>query len=186
MLIGTTAHADEIPIAGIEAFHQGDSLDGDGSVLKAIDGSGLDMIDADDPSTWTIASTAWADDWQGFSSDNTGDNTWVVIDFGTPAAVLSTMYLWNVQEGNALDRGVKEFEVFHATNLALLPPVTGGTVTPYSFTSGGWTSIGDAELEMGTQFGDTGQAYNLSDAAGARYIGLKLKSNHGGEPNRVC
>ena len=180
MLIGTTAHADEIPIAGIEAFHQGDSLDGDGSVLKAIDGSGLDMIDADDPSTWTIASTAWADDWQGFSSDNTGDNTWVVIDFGTPAAVLSTMYLWNVQEGNALDRGVKDFEVFHATSPTLLPPVTGGTVTPYSFTSGGWTAIGDAELKMGTQIGDAGQAYDLSDAAGARYIGLKLTSNHGG------
>jgi hypothetical protein len=90
------------------------------------------------------------------------------------------MYLWNVQEGNALDRGVKDFEVFHATSPTLLPPVTGGTVTPYSFTSGGWTAIGDAELKMGTQIGDAGQAYDLSDAAGARYIGLKLTSNHGG------
>jgi hypothetical protein len=109
-----------------------------------------------------------------------GDNTWVVIDLGAPAAGLSTMYLWNVQEGNALDRGVKDFEVFHATSPTLLPPVTGGTVTPYSFTSGGWTAIGDAELKMGTQIGDAGQAYDLSDAAGARYIGLKLTSNHGG------
>ena len=111
---------------------------------------------------------------------DTGDNTWVVIDLGAPAAGLSTMYLWNVQEGNALDRGVKDFEVFHATSPTLLPPVTGGTVTPYSFTSGGWTAIGDAELKMGTQIGDAGQAYDLSDAAGARYIGLKLTSNHGG------
>ncbi|MDB4511424.1 hypothetical protein N9081_05750, partial [Akkermansiaceae bacterium] len=55
---------------------------------------------------------------------------------------------------------------------------------PYSFTSGGWTAIGDAELKMGTQIGDAGQAYDLSDAAGARYIGLKLTSNHGGgEPD---
>ncbi|MDA7789850.1 hypothetical protein N8967_03900, partial [Akkermansiaceae bacterium] len=142
LALSATSGAGEIPITGIEAFHQGDSLDGDGSFLKAIDGSGMDMIDPDDPSTWTVASTAWADDWQGFSADNTGDNTWVVMDLGAPVAGLSTMYLWNVQEGNALDRGVKDFEVFYATNPALSPPVTGGTVTPYSFTSGGWTSIG--------------------------------------------
>ena len=180
LALSAISGAGEIPITGIEAFHQGDSLDGDGSFLKAIDGSGMDMIDPDDPSTWTVASTAWADDWQGFSADNTGDNTWVVMDLGAPVAGLSTMYLWNVQEGNALDRGVKDFEVFYATNPALSPPVTGGTVTPYSFTSGGWTSIGDAELEMGIQNGDAGQAYDISDAAGARYIGLKLTSNHGG------
>jgi hypothetical protein len=180
LALSATAGAGEIPIAGIEAFHQGDSLDGNGSVLKAIDGSGMDMIDVDDPSTWTVASTAWADDWQGFSSDNSGDNTWVVINLGAPAASLSTMYLWNIQETNALDRGVKNFEVFHATSPTALPPITSGTVTPYSFTSGGWTSIGESELKMGVQVGDAGQAYDLSDAAGARYIGLKLKSNYGG------
>ena len=178
--LGATAGAGEIPIAGIEAFHQGDSLDGDGSILKAIDGSGMDKIDLDDPSTWTIASTAWADDWQGFSADNSGDNTWAVIDLGAPAASLSTMYLWNVQETNALDRGMKDFEIFHATSPTVLPPVTSGTVAPYSFTSGGWTSIGGSELKVGVQVGDAGQAYDLSDAAGARYIGLHLKSNYGG------
>ena len=178
--LSATANAGEIPISGIEAFHQGDSLDGNGSVLKAIDGSGMDKLDFDDPSTWTVASTAWADDWQGFSSDNSGDNTWAVIDLGAPVASLSTMYLWNVEETNALDRGVKDFEVFHATSPTLLPPTTSGTVTPYGFTSGGWTAIGGSELKMGIQIGDAGQAYDLSDAAGARYIGLKLTSNHGG------
>ena len=33
---------------------------------------------------------------------------------------------------------------------------------------------------MGTQNGDAGQAYDISDATGARYIGLKLTSNYGG------
>ena len=178
--LSATANAGEIPISGIEAFHQGDSLDGNGSVLKAIDGSGMDKLDFDDPSTWTVASTAWADDWQGFSSDNSGDNTWAVIDLGAPVASLSTMYLWNVEETNALDRGVKDFEVFHATSPTLLPPTTSGTVTPYGFASGGWTAIGGSELKMGIQIGDAGQAYDLSDAAGARYIGLKLTSNYGG------
>ena len=180
LALSAAANAGEIPISGIEGFHQGDSLDGNGSVLKAIDGSGMDKVDFDDPSTLTVASTAWADDWQGFSSDNSGDNTWAVIDLGAPAASLSTMYLWNVQEGNALDRGVKEFEVFHATNPTLPAPTTSGAVTPYSFTSGGWTAIGGSELKMGIQVGDAGQAYDLSDAAGARYIGLKFTSNHGG------
>ena len=178
--LSATANAGEIPISGIEAFHQGDSLDGNGSVLKTIDGSGMDKLDFDDPSTWTVASTAWADDWQGFSSDNSGDNTWAVIDLGAPVASLSTMYLWNVEETNALDRGVKDFEVFHATSPTLLPPTTSGTVTPYGFASGGWTAIGGSELKMGIQIGDAGQAYDLSDAAGARYIGLKLTSNYGG------
>lgn len=37
-------------------------------------------------------------------------------------------------------------------------------------------------LFSGSGVGDTGQSYDLSDAAGARYIGLKLLSNHGGNP----
>ena len=62
LALSATTKAGEIPISGIESFHQGDSLDGNGSVLKAIDGSGMDKVDFDDPSTWTVASTAWADD----------------------------------------------------------------------------------------------------------------------------
>ncbi len=176
-----TAGAAEIPIAGIEAFHQGDSLDGDGSVLSAINGTGMDKSDADNPTTWTVGNTAWANDWQGFTVPTFGENnTWAVLDLGGPVADLKTMYLWNVEETNALDRGTREFEVFYATDPTIAPPDTGGVVTPYDFASGGWTALGGSELAMGIQIGDPGQAYDVSDAAGARYIGLKLLSNHGG------
>ena len=48
--IGTSSAAVVVP-AGITAFHQGDSLNGNGSILKAADGSGMAKGDADDPST---------------------------------------------------------------------------------------------------------------------------------------
>ena len=174
-----TLDAAEIPIAGIEAFHQGDTLDGSGSPLRTIDGSGMTKGDADDPSTWTVSNTAWANDWQGFSADNTGGNTWAVLDLGDPAADLKTMYLWNVQETNALDRGTFQFKVFHATAPAVAPPSTSANVTPYDFASGGWMALGSSVLSRGIQIGDPGQAYDVSGAAGARYIGLQLLSNHG-------
>jgi len=187
LAIAYSCHAAVIPIFGIEAFHQGDSLDANGSVLRAIDRSGMSIPDSNDPSTWTVSSNAWADDWQGFASPTAGtNNTWAVIDLGAPAASIETMYLWNVQEGITAPgngqwaRGTNEFEVFYATAPTIAPPATSGATTPYDFTSGGWTSAGATVLFRGGGLGDTGQSYDLSDAAGARYIGLKLLSNHGG------
>ncbi|MGY8649021.1 MAG: PEP-CTERM sorting domain-containing protein [Verrucomicrobiales bacterium] len=178
--IGTASAAIVIP-AGITAFHQGDSLDGNGSIVKAADGSGMAKGNADDPSTWTVSSTAWADDWQGFSSDNTGSNTWAVVDLGSATAALDTMYLWNVQETNALDRGTSTFDIYHATSPTTTAPAAGGTVTPYDFGSGGWTQLSAGnELAIGTQIGDAGQSFDISGASGAQYIGLHLTANHGG------
>ncbi|MFP6872643.1 MAG: LamG-like jellyroll fold domain-containing protein, partial [Verrucomicrobiales bacterium] len=166
---------------GITAFHQGDSLNGNGSTLRAIDGSGMTKGDANDPSTWTVSSTAWADDWQGFSSDNTGDNTWVVIELDGSTADLDQMYLWNVAEGNALNRGVNGFDIYFSDNPTLTPPAASGAVTPYSFASGGWTQLSTGNtLAQGTQVGDAGQSFDVSGAAGAKYIGLHITSNHGG------
>jgi hypothetical protein len=165
---------------GITAFHQGDSLNANGSTLRAIDGSGMTKGDANDPSTWTVSSTAWADDWQGFSSDNTGDNTWVVVELDGSTANLDQMYLWNVQE-NALDRGVNGFDIYFSDNPTVTPPATSGAVTPYSFASGGWTQLSTGNtLARGTQVGDAGQSFDVSGAAGAKYIGLHITSNHGG------
>jgi hypothetical protein len=174
------SRAASLPVLGVEGFHQGDSLNANGSVLRVIDGSGMTMGDADDPSTWTVSNTAWANDWQGFTADNSNNRTWVVFDLGGPTANLESMYLWNVQENNALNRGVREFNVYYATAPDLAPPTTSGTVTPYDFSSGGWTVAGTGELQMGTQVGDSGQVFDVSAASGARYIGLHLTANHGG------
>ena len=178
--IGTASAAVVVP-AGITAFHQGDSLDGNGSVLKAVDGSGMAKGDADDPSTWTVNSTAWADDWQGFSSDNSGNNTWAVVNLGSATAGLDKMYLWNVQETNALDRGASAFDIYYSSSPNLAAPAPSGTVTSYDFGSGGWTQLSAGNnLAQGTQVGDTGESFDISGASGAQYIGLHLTANHGG------
>jgi len=54
--------ADIVIPNSIKAFHQGDSLTGNGAALQVINGSGMSKPDPNDPSTWTVNSTAWADD----------------------------------------------------------------------------------------------------------------------------
>ena len=175
------ASAELVVPSAIKAFHQGDSLTGDGSVLEVMNGSGMTKGDADDPSTWTISSTAWQDDWQGFETPGVANRTWAVLDLGTPTANLDRMHLWNVQENAATNRGMNGFNIFHATSPTVTPPATSGTVTPYDFSSGGWTQVsGSFTLAQGTGTGDTGQSFDVSAAAGARYLGLQILSNHGG------
>ena len=185
-LLLATTKADLVVPSAITTFHQGDSLAGDGSNLRVIDGSGMAKADPDDPSTWTISSTAWQDDWQGFSTPS-GNNTWAVLDLGAPTPNLDQMHLWNVQEnapGNQSNRGMNQFNVFYATSPTVAPPATGSSVSPYDFSSGGWTQVaGSFSLSQGSGNGDGGQSFDVSDAAGARYIGLQITSNHGG--NRV-
>jgi len=167
---------------GITVFHQGDSLAGDGSMLRVVDGSGMSKPDADDPSTWTNNSTAWQDDWQGFAppSPNT---TWAILDLGSPTADLDQMFLWNVQEnapGNQTNRGMADFNIWYSNSPTSAPPAPGGTVTPYDFNSGGWTQLGGTNnLPVGTGIGDAGAAFDISGASGAQYIGIEMLTNHG-------
>ncbi|MDA9831882.1 hypothetical protein N9C66_11145, partial [Akkermansiaceae bacterium] len=180
-MVPSVAKREVVPIKGIKAFHQGDSLDTNGSVLKIADGSGMAKGDANDPSTWTISSTAWEDDWQGFSSDNSGNNTWVVLDLGVQTFGLDKMYLWNVQETSTLDRGTSTFDVYYAYSPSEAAPDTSGAVTPYDFGSGGWIQLSTGNnLAQGTKIGDPGEVFDISGASGARYIGLHLTANHGG------
>ena len=169
---------------GIETFHRGDSNSpGNGSNWKVLDGSGMTKPDAADPATWTVSNTAWANDWQGFSTPNGTNRTWAVLDLGAATPDLDTMYLWNVQETNALTRGMNAFDIYYATNPSVAPPATSGSVTNYDFGSGGWTLLSSETIAQGTQNGDSGQTYDVSGAAGAQFIGFKMNSNHGG--NRV-
>jgi hypothetical protein len=182
LLLAGHASADVIVPTGVEAFHQGDSLDGNGSVLRVIDGSGMTKGDPDDPATWVATSTAWQDDWQGFDTPSpTEDDTWVALDLGTTLLATTTMYLWNVQEGGHTDRGMNAFNVYYATDPDPDPPATDDTAgTEYDFAASGWTLLGGFSLGQGTSDGtDGGEAFDVSGAAGARYIGFDLVSNHG-------
>ena len=147
--------ADVVIPNSIKAFHQGDSLTGNGAALQVINGSGMSKPDPNDPSTWTVNSTAWADDWQGFSTPSGNNTTWAVLDLGSPTPNLDQIYLWNVQENNARDRGTNRFNIFHATSPTVTPPATSGTVTSYNFASGGWSKInGTFSLAQGTGNGN--------------------------------
>ncbi|YCM46333.1 PEP-CTERM sorting domain-containing protein [Verrucomicrobiaceae bacterium 227] len=177
--IGTASAALLVP-TGITAFHQGDSLDGDGSTLKVIDGSGMTKGDANDPSTWTASSTAWQDDWQGFSAP-AEDTTWAVMDLGGATTNLDRMYLWNVQENAATNRGMADFNLWYSNSPTLAPPAASGTVTSYDFASGGWTQLGGTStLAIGTGSNDAGQSFDVSGASGAQFIGIEILTNHGG------
>ena len=170
-----------VPVVGITGFHRGDTQTGNGSILRLTDGSGVAKGDANDPSTWTTNSTAWQDDWQGFTGYNDNNFTWVVAELGSPTGVLDKMHLWNVQERGALNRGTATFDIYYATDPTTPPPATSSTVTPYDFNSGGWALLsGGNSLAQGTQINDAGEHFDISGASGARYIGLHLTSNHGG------
>ena len=180
VLLGSSAFSAEVIVpAGISAFHQGDSLSDSGSSLRVIDGSGMNRPDLNDPATWTVTSTAWADDWQGFAAPAPNRN-WAVIDLGSSSS-LDRMYLWNVQEPNALDRGTQTFNVWHTNSPALPVPATSASVTPYDFNSGGWARVNDNpfELAVGSGNGDQGQNYDVSGASGSRFIGIEILTNYG-------
>ncbi len=177
-----------LSVSAIEAFHQGDNLTGSGSILKAIDGSGMSQPDANDPSTWTINSTAWQNDWQGQDTPDATQTTWVVIDLGSPRAELKSMYLWNVQEGGQTDRGMQNFDVyFAATDVGMsslnpaVPATDSNTQTAYDFNANptSWTFLDSFVLPQGTGNGDSGAVFDVSGAAGARYIAFDINSNYG-------
>ncbi len=179
--------ADVVIPVGINAFHQGDSLNGNGSTLRVLDGSGMSQPDLADPTTWRVNNTGWAHDWQGFSTPNGTNRTWAVLDLGAlPEGMgLDTMHLWNVQEqapGGASNRGMNAFDIYFADSPTVAPPATGGVQT-YDFASGGWSLLSSETLPQGTGTGgggDAGTAFDVSGAAASQYIGFKMNSNHGG------
>ena len=69
----------------------------------------------------------------------------------------------------------------------MLPGVTSGTNQTYDFGSGGWTQLGATfTLSQGTGVaGLTPDLFDVSAAAGAQYIGLRLNSYYANDSNRV-
>lgn len=180
-----SAVAEVVIPSGIETFHRGDSdSPGVGSNSRVIDGSGMSKPDAAAPLTWTATSTDWMDDWQGFEAPGGANRTWAVLDLGAATPDLDMMWLWNVNEGGVTNRGMNSFEIYHATSPLVTPPATSGLVQAYDFASGGWTQIGGTHvLPVGSGAGQAGTSFAIGAAGGARFIGIKILTNHGG--NRV-
>jgi hypothetical protein len=161
------------------AFERGDNANpGDGSVSRVVDGNGLTVGNPSDPNSWTH-SNAWQAGWQGNTGTASG---WFIADLGSARSDLNDMYIWNVNEGGAIDRGVRNASIYYATNPTVAPPATpnSGTV-PYDFSSGGWTLLTMQDIAQGT--GANGQppsaVIDLDPITQARYVGVQMNSNYG-------
>ncbi len=171
-----------VPDIGITTYVQGDTPDGEGSILNVVNGFGLTKPDAEDPSTWTH-DNAWQNGWQGRGDlsllpDNVG---WVVLDLKQETAGLQSLYLWNVNENPyyRLAAGVENFEVYYASDIKLAPPATGPVFQDYSFASGGWTKAGETvTATIGVGSNAPPNAVASLGGVSARYVGLKFLTNY--------
>ncbi|MBN1853020.1 MAG: PEP-CTERM sorting domain-containing protein [Pirellulales bacterium] len=166
------ANAGLIPLAisGVTgtAYHPGDSLSGDGSVSRALDGSGLTVGDPGDSSTWTH-DAAWQNNWQGQGSFLNGNTPgcWFIADLGSIHTDLANLYIWNVRE--VLDRGMKDVDIFYSSSA--------GNIFDPSWV---WTSLGSYTIAQATGGGTPADTViDLSSISAARYIGFDIKTNYG-------
>jgi hypothetical protein len=183
LTIGGVANAamipDAIPVVTGWAFSPGDSGNpGDGSISRALNGSGLTIADTSNPSTWTH-NNRWQDNWQGYGSySSTAPSTpgaWLVMDLQKTYDPFSyQMYVWNVRE--VLDRGTQNVDIYYATSLTVMP----ATGAAYNFASDGWTLLGNYTVPKATGGGTPADAViDLRNIPLARYIGLRINSNYG-------
>ena len=102
-------------------------------------------------------------------------SAWFVADLGQVYADLDKIWLWNVRETNALNRGLQDFDIYYSNS----PTVAPVTDSAYSFASGGWTLLGSHHLAQGNPSGPAEGVFDLTGIGEARYIGLDLLTNYG-------
>ena len=171
-------------VSVVKAFagNRGDNLTGNGSIDRVFDGSGLTAADPNDSRTW-LHDRNWETGWQGQLNGQT--KTWVVADLCANVSNLQSLYLWNVNEGNATGRGVKQMNIYYSTS-PVSSPVTDQS---YDFSSGGWTQL-DSTFTIpegtGLDTGNIASRYiDLAAIPSARYIGFDLLSNHNNDTSRT-
>jgi hypothetical protein len=177
--------ANAIPGVTAYAYHPGDNADpnGDGGVNNVVNGDGLTIGNAADPTTW-VHDTAWPNGWQGqgtfvVDSAEAGSaltpGAWYIADLGATFSDLDSMHIWNVRE--VADRGARNLDIF----LAVTPTVAPATGSAYDFSSGGWISLlNDYDLPQNLTAGpdDAAAVIDLSTIDAARYVGFRINSNY--------
>jgi hypothetical protein len=164
-----------IPVVNAIAGVPGDNATGNGSISRVFDGSGLTIGNPNDDSTW-LHDNNWETGWQGRL--NGQPTTWVVADLGANFSNLQSLYLWNVNEGSATGRGVRQMDIYYSSS----PSVTPVIEQPYNFSSGGWTQLNSTfTIPEGTGL-PAGNVFSskidLVAISSARYIGFDLLSNY--------
>jgi hypothetical protein len=171
-----------VPVVNAFAGNRGDNLTGNGSIDRVFDGSGLTAADPNDSRTW-LHDRNWETAWQG--QLNGQPKTWVVADLGANFSNLQSLYLWNVNEGSATGRGVRQMDIYYSSS----PSVTPVTEQEYDFSSGGWTQLNSTfTVPEGTSLpaGNVlSSKIDLSAISSARYIGFDLLSNYNNDTYRT-
>jgi hypothetical protein len=144
-----------------------------GSHSNVVNGNGLTIGNPTDSSTWRH-SNAWQDGWQ-HKGAQAGT---FILDLGSVRSGLDDLYIWNVAEGGATNRGAQNIEVYYAAS----PTVTPVKNVVNNFASGGWTQIATTTLSQAS--GNNSDPFNglvdLSGVPSARYIGINMLNNYGG------
>ncbi|RFC49384.1 MAG: PEP-CTERM motif-containing protein [Verrucomicrobia bacterium] len=171
-----------IPVVNAIAGVPGDNATGNGSISRVFDGSGLTIGNPNDDSTW-LHDNNWETGWQGQLNGKT--KTWVVADLGANLSTLRSLYLWNVNEGSATARGVRQMDIYYSSS----PSVTPVTEQLYDFSSGGWTQLNSTfTVPEGTNLpaGNVSSSkIDLTAISSARYIGFDLLSNYANDTYRT-
>lgn len=127
----------------------------------------------------------------GETADNNPSHMWYSADGGSSSMVilnldgtypLSSLKIWNYNDPNALDAGVRQVEIYYTTGEACNIRQSETEQDYFDFESGKWSKIGTYTLEKGT--GAEGLEASLTvdlEDVHAQHIKIKPINNFGGE-----
>ena len=145
-----------------------------------------------DPSTWTITSSQYRDEWQ---ADQLLDRTtsingkvgWIIMDLGTSTVGLENMYLWNgVQITTST---LKEFNLYFSNGSPIIPttqgPTSGTVADDYDFGVAAWTKVNSTLLTLADNSSQAPQGTYALGGVTARYLAIEMMSRWSGnfDPN---
>lgn len=144
---------------------------------------GIDTsADPNDPTQWVNSSTDWKTEWLANSrlDSTTSLNSkigWAVIDFGSVATQLDSMYLWSNRNAGAGEL-TDEYNVYYSSGVGIdaLPamPNSKTNVGDYDFSSGDWTQLGSTNTLPTPSSPYTPDATLALGGISAQYIGIEI------------
>lgn len=179
-----------VGIAAITGSHGGDQYAN--GLASLTNGSGINKVNPNDPSTWTMNGSGYQDEWMAtylkvganVTPGLNGKVAWACLDFGSKTP-LGMLYLFNTNYGGGIS-STDQFNLYYADSPAVALPAqpAKGTyattgLTPqadYNFSGGGWTLFNTAGPLTATKAGIT--SLNLPGVS-ARYLAIEIISNQG-------
>ncbi len=141
-----------------------------------------------DPSTWTITSSQYRDEWQ---SDAILDATtsinskigWIIFNLGSPTVGLDEMYLWNGRQIGT--NTMKDFNLYYSTS-PVVPANQGPTNTTsvdYDFGVAAWTKVNSSSvLTLADNNNATPQGVYSLGGVTAQYVAIEILNKHAAGP----